>query len=211
MAVRPDDDVPLRRLAPVQALAVGVLLEDLDGHGVVLELDDAADLDVVDGAQQRALAHHLALREVELAHGAREAVGAVGRVEPALRDPRVLEAVVDGDALVDVDREHAVDEVERRVADRVPVRRRVVEPPELDLLRQVVRVLRRLEFIREGREAAEADVKDDAERPDVHGARVLAVPRILEYLWRDICDQGLVWLGGAERGVTVWMIAGTYN
>lgn len=126
--------IALRRLTPIQEFPFRVLLKDLDGNGVVLELHHAADLDVVDGAQERALADDLSLREVEIAHGAREAVGAVGRVEPPLRDPGVLEALVDGDALVNVDGEHAVDEVEGRVADRVPVRGRVVEAAEFDLL-----------------------------------------------------------------------------
>lgn len=76
--------------------------------------------------------------------------------------PRVLKAVVDGDAFLDVDSKHAVDEVEGRVADAVPVWGRVVEAAELDLFREGVRVLRAIELVAKGREAAEADVQDDA-------------------------------------------------
>ena len=177
-------------LAVQLAGPVLVLLKDLDGHGGVLVFDHAADLDVVDGAQQRAFAADLALREVELVHGPRQAVGAVARVEAALGGPGVFEALVDGDALFDVDGQHAVDEVESRVADAVPVGRGVVEAAHLDLLGEIEWVVGRVEFVREGREAAETDVQDDSHRPDIDRAGIFAVFAVFENLRSNVYEWG---------------------
>jgi hypothetical protein len=43
------------------------------------------------------------------------------------------------------------------------------------LVGESVRVFGRVELVAEGREAAEADVEDDAEGPDVNGTSVAAV------------------------------------
>jgi hypothetical protein len=58
---------------------------------------------------------------------------------------------------------------------------------------QRVRRLTRVQFIGEGGEAAQANVQDDAEGPDVHGARVAAVFGVFEDLGRDVA-------GGAAEG-----------
>ena len=115
-------------------LAFGVLFKHFDRYIVILVFDDFADLDVVDGAEERTFAADFALREVELVHGARQTVGAVGEFELAVRDPGMLEAFVDRDPLLDVDGQHAVDEVEGWVTDRIPVRGWVVEAACFDLL-----------------------------------------------------------------------------
>ena len=98
----------------------------------------------------------------------------------------MFEAFVDGDALIYVDGEHAVDEVEGWVADAVPVRRRVVEAAHLYLLREVVGVFGRVEFVGEGREAAKADVEDDSKGPDVDGTGVFAVFAVFKYFRRNV-------------------------
>ena len=165
---------------------LGILVEHLDGDVLVADFDDLADLDVVDAAEEGALALRLALAEIERIHCARQAVGAVGQLERLLRDPGVLEAFVDGDAFGDVDREHAVDEVESRVADRVPVRRRVVEAAGFDLFGEVVGVVAGAQFVGERGEATQADVEDDAEGPNVHGVGVFAVARVFEDFGCDI-------------------------
>ena len=128
-------------------LAFGVLLEDFDRHAVILVFDDFADLDIVDAAEEGAFATDFAFREVELVHGARQPVGAVGEFEFAVRDPGMLEAFVDGDPLVDVDSQHAVDEVEGRVANGVPVWRWIIEAASFDLLGEIVRVFRGVELV----------------------------------------------------------------
>ena len=101
----------------------------------------------------------------------------------------MFKAFVDGDALVDVDGKHAVDEVEGWVADTVPVRGGVVEAAHLDLLRKVIRIFGGVEFVGEGREAAEADVEDDSKGPDVDGTGVFAVFAVFEYLRRNVYDK----------------------
>ena len=124
-------------------LALCILLKDFYGHVIILVLDDFTNLDIIDTTEKRAFARDFALREIELVHGAREAVGAVGGVG----DPGMLEAFVDGDALLDVDGQHAVDEVEGRVADGVPVGGGVVEAAGFDLLRERVGVVGGVELV----------------------------------------------------------------
>ena len=94
-----------------------VLLVDLDGLLAFTPLDDPANLDVVYGRQQRALAEDLALGEIQAGDCACEPIGAIVGTDFRLGGPRVLEALVDGDACVDVDGQHAVDQVEGWVAD----------------------------------------------------------------------------------------------
>lgn len=60
---------------------------------------------------------------------------------------------------------------------------------EFDLLGEIVRVFGGVEFVGERGKAAETDVEDDAERPDVDGAGVAAVVGGFEDFWSD------VWLG----------------
>ena len=115
-------------------LAFGVLFEYFDWHAVILVFDDFADLDVVYAAEERAFATDFTFREVELVHGSRQTVGAVGEFELTVRDPGMLEAFVDRDPLVDVDRQHAVDEVESWITDGVPVWGRVIKAARFDLL-----------------------------------------------------------------------------
>ena len=180
-------------------LPIAVLLKHLHGsHIVILPLDHFADFDDVQVREEGAFALYFALGEVERGHGACEAVGGVawlydvvatggiGVGEALEGDPRVFQALVDGDAFVNVDGEHAVDEVERWIADAVPIRGRVVEAAHFDLLGEVVGVFVGPEFVAEGGEAAEADVEDDAEGPDVHGASVSAAFAVFEDLGGDI-------------------------
>jgi len=164
----------------VHSFAVKILIKDLDRDFLIPKLDDLADFDIVDGAKQGTLALRFPFAEVELVHGSRQAVCAVGEFEGFLGDPGVLKTSVDSDSFGHVDREHAVDEVEGRVADRVPVRGGVIEAASFDLLREVVGVFAGAEFIREGGEAAETDVEYDAEGPDVDGTGVFAMARVFE-------------------------------
>lgn len=181
--------VVLRRLRPVQGFALGVLLVDGDGDLMILELDDLADFDVVDGAQEGAFALDFPFGEIKGIHCARQAVGAVGGIEDASTgDPGVVEAVVDGDAFVNVDGEHAIDQIQCWVTNRVPVRGRVVEATHFDLLGEVVGVFGGVEFVGEGGETAEADVEDNTQGPDVHGAGVFAVTGVFEDFGCDVWE-----------------------
>ena len=167
-------------------LAVDVLIKNLDRDLLVFKLDDLADFDIVDGAKQGALALRFSLAEVELVHGSRQAVCAVGEFEGLLGDPGVLKTFVDGDSFSYIDGEHAVDEVEGRVADRVPVRGGVVKATGFDLLREVVGVFAGAKLVGEGGEAAETNIENDAEGPDVDGAGVFAMARVFEDFGGDI-------------------------
>lgn len=58
---------------------------------------------------------------------------------------------------------------------------------------QRIRRFARVQLVGEGGETAQADVQDDAEGPDVYGARVAAVFRVFEDFGRDVA-------GGAAEG-----------
>lgn len=73
----------------------------------------------------------------------------------------MFETFVNRDAFANVDGEHAVDEVEGRVGDRVPVWRGIIKAAHLYLLRHCVGVVVGVELVREGREAAKTDVEDN--------------------------------------------------
>lgn len=167
-------------------LAVRVLLKDLDWHCVVLILDDFADLDVIDTTQKRAFTADFALGEVELVHGASETVCAVSDLEAAVRNPGMFEAFVDCDPFVDLDSEHAVNEVESRVTNAVPVWRWIIEAPHFDLLGEVIGVVGGIEFVGEGREAAETDIQDNSQRPYVNGTSVFTMSAVFQDLWCNI-------------------------
>jgi hypothetical protein len=66
----------------------------------------------------------------------------------------MLEAVVDCISLLNIDGKHPVNEVESWIADRVPVRRGIIESSCFDLLRERVRIFLGVQFVRERREAA---------------------------------------------------------
>lgn len=151
------DAIP-RRSIIMHPFALGVFIKDFDWNLLTAQLDDLADFDVIDGAEEGALALDFAFAEVKLVHGACQAVRAVGEPEWFLRDPGVLETFVDGDSFLHIYREHAIDEVEGRVADGIPVRGRIVEAASLDLLGETVRVVAGVEFVGKGRKAAEADI-----------------------------------------------------
>lgn len=126
-------------------LAGTVLVKELNlaARSMLVSLvDDLADHDVVDTAQQRPFALDFASGKVQLAECAGQPVRAIRDAGVLLRQPGMLETFVDRDAPFRVDGEHAIDEVEGRVADAVPVGGRVVEHSHFDLIRQVVRVLR---------------------------------------------------------------------
>ena len=172
---------------------LGILIKDLDRRAFGRRLDDAFDLDVVDGRKESAFTHGLAFGEIQPRERAGQAIGAIGDADRLLRDPRMLQAFFNGNPRFHVGSEHAVDEIERRVSDAVPVRARVIEAAGLDLLTKRVRVLFGTQFIRERWEAAEADVEDDAEGPDVHGAGVAALFGVFEDFRGDVG-------GGAAEG-----------
>lgn len=183
-----------------------VLVEDLDRDLRVLHLDDLADFDVVDAAEEGAFAGDLAFRKVQVVHRARQTIGAVCRVCSTLGDPGMFETFINSDSLVNINGQHAIDQIQRRVSHTVPVWGRIVETTHLDLLGEIVRILAGVEFIRERGKAAETDVENDAEGPDVDGTRVFAVSVVFENFGRDICCEALV-RGNAWRGnsiVTAW-------
>lgn len=142
---------------------LGVLGVNLEVSLALTQSDSVRDVHLIDGSQQGALALDTAALDIEARDPGHEPVGAVVGILGVIgREPRVGQALVDVKALLRVDDEHAVDQVEGRVADRVPIRGRVVEPAGLDLLRQGVGELLAVELVGEGWEAAEADVKHDA-------------------------------------------------
>lgn len=98
-----------------------VLLVHLDRILTLCTFDDPTNSDVVDLTQQRTFSLDLALREVELGNGTSQAVRAVGYTEGFFCRPWMLEALVDRYPLLHIDCKHAVDQVKRRIADRVPV------------------------------------------------------------------------------------------
>jgi hypothetical protein len=55
------------------------------------------------------------------------------------------------------------------------------------LLCQSVWVLPSVQFIRKWREAAETDVKNHTQRPDVHSLGITSPTGLLQDLWRNIC------------------------
>lgn len=163
-------------------LAVQVLLEDFHGSLVVLVFDHLADFDVVQVREESALTLSLPLGEVQVGHGAGEAIGAVGHAgfpHALIGDPRVFETLVNGDAFVDIDGQHAVDQVQGRVADAVPVRGWVVELTHLDLLGKSIGAVSGVELVAKGWESAKTDVQDYAQRPDVYGSSVLPMTAVL--------------------------------
>ena len=98
----------------MHSLASDIFVEDLDLAAVaqrVFFVNDLADDYVVDAAEKGPFAGYLAAGEVQLAQGAGQAVCAVCYTGEFVREPRVLETLVDGDALLRVNGEHAVDQV----------------------------------------------------------------------------------------------------
>lgn len=77
-------------------------------------------------------------------------------------DPGVFEAFVDVYTCVEFDYKHAINQVNSKVADRVPVGRWLLKASRKDLLRKSQRVLFRVALVREGRKSAQADVKNHA-------------------------------------------------
>lgn len=74
----------------------------------------------------------------------------------------MLETVVNRISLLNIDGQHAVNEIESRVANRVPIWRRIVKSSCLDLLREGVRIFLGVKFVRERRKAAKTDVEDNS-------------------------------------------------
>lgn len=87
----------------------------------------------------------------------------------------MLQRALDRDSLRGVHDKHLLDQIERRVADRIPVRGWEVEARFFNLVGERVWVLRGVEFVGERREAAETNVEDHTERPDIDRPRILAV------------------------------------
>mmetsp|Transcript_12135 Transcript_12135/g.38929 ORF Transcript_12135/g.38929 Transcript_12135/m.38929 type:complete len:253 (-) Transcript_12135:307-1065(-) len=84
--------------------------------------------------------------------------------------PAVLEHLLGGEALLDVELEHIPDQLLGIAGDVVPPRRREVVPRVKDLVEE-----RRQFLLVKGREAAEEDVQDHPCGPDVDSARVVAL------------------------------------
>lgn len=131
---------------------------------------------------------HFARGEVQTVKCSGETIGTVAYPGVFLVYPGMLETLVDGDALFHIHGQHAVDQVERWIADVVPVRGGVVETAGFDLIGEAVGIFFGVEFVAEGWETAEADVEDDTEGPDVDGACVFAVAGVLQNFRSDICD-----------------------
>jgi hypothetical protein len=74
----------------------------------------------------------------------------------------MLKTIVDSISLLNVDSQHAVDEIESWIADRVPIWRGVVESSCLDLLGEGVRILLGVKFVREGWKAAKTNVEHNS-------------------------------------------------
>ena len=100
--------------------------------------------------------------------------------------PRMLEALVDRDALLHIYVQHAVDQVQRGIANVVPVRRWKVEYAFRDLVTQREGILGAVQLIGEWWKAAKTDVQYYAERPDIDSASIAAVIRLLQNLWSDV-------------------------
>ena len=88
----------------------------------------------------------------------------------------MLQALVDRDPFLHVDREHPIDEVKRRVSDRVPVWRGIIEAAHFDLLREVVGIFAGIEFVGEWRKATKAYIENDAQRPNIHCTGIPSMP-----------------------------------
>jgi hypothetical protein len=191
--------IPIPHRTHLDILPIRILLPHLDVRGTTRPLrmalhlpthiHDLADFDIVDVREQCAFTLDFSSGEIEARHATCEAVGAIGGIYVAhISHPGVFKALVDGDTLRYVDGEHAVDEIECWVANGVPVGRRIVEAAHFDLLRHRIRVFPRVEFVRKGREAAETDIQDDSERPDVDGASIFAVASVLEDFGGDVWE-----------------------
>ena len=151
------------RLTIMKSLPIGVLVEDLHRRLLIFPLDDFRHLNLIDITKQGALTQDFPFREIERVHSACETIGTVSWVgEVFLRYPGVGEALVYGDAFVDLDGEHTVYEIKGWVADGVPVGGGIVEATHSYLLGQVVRVFFGPELVGEWWKAAETDVQDHA-------------------------------------------------
>jgi hypothetical protein len=157
------------------------------------DIHNLADFDIVDVGEESAFTLDFSASEIEDGHSTCETVGAIGGVDVAyIPHPGMFKTLVDGNTFRYVDGEHTVNEIECRIANGVPVGRGIVEATHLDLLRHRIRILARVEFVGEGREAAETNVEDDAEGPDVDGAGVFAVASVFEDFGGDVweCQKG---------------------
>lgn len=181
----------------------GVLFENFDVggcrglcvRGFVVDFDAFGDLDVVHGAEQCSLPLNLALGKVELTHSSGQAVGAVaqayveGPVFRFAREPGMLKAFVDCDSLIDVDGQHAVDQVQCLVSNVVPVWRRIVKPATFDLIRKSIRILSGAQLVTEWWEAAKTDVQDHSQGPDIHSTGVFSLAVLGKDLRGNICRR----------------------
>ena len=87
----------------------------------------------------------------------------------------MLETFIDRRALLWVDRQHLVDEIQSWISDRVPVRRRIVEAGELYLLGEGVGIIRGVQLVGERRKTTKADVEYHSERPNIDSPSVPAM------------------------------------
>jgi len=156
-------------LVPVDVLGLGVDAHDAVHHegAALAQLVDGAH--GVDGAVQGAPRVEVLLdRGEQVLAGAELALAArgVGRVQGRV-DPGVLQGLVRGDALFGVDGQAAVDELAGRLRDAAPVLLRGVRV----VGRQDGLHLLQVGLAVEGGVAAEEEVGDDADGPDVSAPR----------------------------------------
>ena len=98
--------------------ALRIFIKDLDGRLLVSPFDDFRDFDLVDITEERSFSLDFAFGEVELVHSSCKAIGAVAGIgKMFLRYPGMCQALVYGNALVHVDCEHAIYEIQGWVAN----------------------------------------------------------------------------------------------
>lgn len=144
------------------------------------------EVSIVDTAQQGSLSLHFALGEVQFTKGSSKAISAVSDTGVFPSQPRVLETLINCDALFNVHGEHPVDQIQGWIAHGVPIRRWIVKLAHLDLLGEGVGIVSRSQFIRERWEAAKTNVKYNTQGPHVYCLGVLPGARVLQNFWGHI-------------------------
>lgn len=99
-----------------------------------------------------------------------------------LPHPGMLQTLLRRKPLSKVHHQHVIDEIQGRVADFVPVWRRIVEPTLLDLLGERIGKVFAVHLVAKGRKATQADVHDDAAGPDIYRESVCSLFGFLKYL-----------------------------
>jgi hypothetical protein len=80
----------------------------------------------------------------------------------------------------------AINKIQSRIPNNIPVRGWVIESILLGLLSEIVRICLRIQFVAEWRKPAKCDIQYYTQRPDIHRSTVTSELGHFENFWSSI-------------------------